>query len=449
MTSRYFCRVNRVIVFVVSVLLYNFLFVSEGLAVVDGGEYLICSPRDPNVGQLYYPGDTNNTLAADAAAYLSDRFHPERIKPINDYVDLADAVYLLNYLFLGGPAPVVQKSGDVNQDGQINIADPVAILNYLFLGAEVPGKGELKVTFSDNNGRGIDTVNHLTAGGDLRVTIEQKGIVYNSENIAFRRIVVSFVNLDAPENFEHYPLITILGPYSNPWSYLLHPKDVSCANGTHAKVIELYLPDHLHTAAYIEINGVYTTAPFVTLYRGYKILDHDFRVYSSPLMGGGASDDGCGNGNNGAQVVAVEKWECPPVPENNIDWSQVTKGLLGHDYMIEPPPAPPVCPLTLPDWMQGPINALTAANGFFEDELGVTFEAGPEGASMGLNALGAGRAVAAAAQGCTTVYTYCEAACGWMGDKLQEAAQSAAQSIGDTIDSIGDGLDTIKGWLGG
>lgn len=49
-------------------------------------------------------------------------------------VDLADVVYLLNYLFKGEMPPSPLSLGDFNQNGEVNIADVVALLNYLFRG---------------------------------------------------------------------------------------------------------------------------------------------------------------------------------------------------------------------------------------------------------------------------------------------------------------------------
>jgi hypothetical protein len=53
-------------------------------------------------------------------------------------VDAADIVYLLNYLFVGGPAPVPYSEGDVNCDGIIDAADVVFLLNYLFINGPEP-----------------------------------------------------------------------------------------------------------------------------------------------------------------------------------------------------------------------------------------------------------------------------------------------------------------------
>ena len=53
-------------------------------------------------------------------------------------VDLTDAVFLLNFLFLGGPEPTCEKSADTDDSGTLEITDGVSILNFLFLGGEPP-----------------------------------------------------------------------------------------------------------------------------------------------------------------------------------------------------------------------------------------------------------------------------------------------------------------------
>jgi hypothetical protein len=54
-------------------------------------------------------------------------------------IDIADVVYLLNYLFISGPASDPLEAGDANCDGVVDIADVVYLLNYLFLGGPPPG----------------------------------------------------------------------------------------------------------------------------------------------------------------------------------------------------------------------------------------------------------------------------------------------------------------------
>jgi hypothetical protein len=53
-------------------------------------------------------------------------------------VDLADAVFLLNYLYRSGPAPDDAEPGDVSCDGLLDVGDAVFLLNYLFKGGPEP-----------------------------------------------------------------------------------------------------------------------------------------------------------------------------------------------------------------------------------------------------------------------------------------------------------------------
>ena len=54
-------------------------------------------------------------------------------------IDIADVVYLVNYLFIDGPAPDPICLGDANCDGKVDIADVVYLVNYLFIGGSPPG----------------------------------------------------------------------------------------------------------------------------------------------------------------------------------------------------------------------------------------------------------------------------------------------------------------------
>jgi len=57
----------------------------------------------------------------------------------DEAVNLADAVYIINYVFKGGPAPVPMEAGDANCDGTTNLADAVYLVNYIFKGGPEPG----------------------------------------------------------------------------------------------------------------------------------------------------------------------------------------------------------------------------------------------------------------------------------------------------------------------
>lgn len=52
--------------------------------------------------------------------------------------DISDAVFLLNFLFSGGPAPANLAFADVNGSFQIDISDAVALLGFLFSTTQIP-----------------------------------------------------------------------------------------------------------------------------------------------------------------------------------------------------------------------------------------------------------------------------------------------------------------------
>jgi len=53
-------------------------------------------------------------------------------------VTIADAVYLVNYLFKSGPAPNPLEAGDANCNQEVSISDVVYLINYLFRGGPAP-----------------------------------------------------------------------------------------------------------------------------------------------------------------------------------------------------------------------------------------------------------------------------------------------------------------------
>jgi PKD repeat protein len=56
----------------------------------------------------------------------------------NDAIEPGDVVYLLNYLFRDGAAPVPYEAGDCNYDGVVDPADVVYLINYLFRNGPPP-----------------------------------------------------------------------------------------------------------------------------------------------------------------------------------------------------------------------------------------------------------------------------------------------------------------------
>jgi rhodanese-related sulfurtransferase len=54
-------------------------------------------------------------------------------------IDLGDVIYVINYLFKGGSAPVPLEVADFNCDGSVELGDVIYLLNYLFKDGPPPG----------------------------------------------------------------------------------------------------------------------------------------------------------------------------------------------------------------------------------------------------------------------------------------------------------------------
>ncbi len=53
-------------------------------------------------------------------------------------LSISDVVYLINYIFSGGPAPDPMQSGDADCSGAVTISDAVLLINYIFSGGPAP-----------------------------------------------------------------------------------------------------------------------------------------------------------------------------------------------------------------------------------------------------------------------------------------------------------------------
>ncbi len=53
-------------------------------------------------------------------------------------VDLGDVLYLISYLYKGGPAPDPLETGDVNCDGVVDLGDVLYLISYLYKGGPPP-----------------------------------------------------------------------------------------------------------------------------------------------------------------------------------------------------------------------------------------------------------------------------------------------------------------------
>jgi hypothetical protein len=94
------------------------------------GAYAIAVDDSSNV---YVTGTSPTTTDNDYATIKYVQFLCGDVNK-DGVVNVTDVVYLINYLFIGGPAPVpILHVGDVNQDEVVNVTDVVYLINYLFL----------------------------------------------------------------------------------------------------------------------------------------------------------------------------------------------------------------------------------------------------------------------------------------------------------------------------
>jgi PKD repeat protein len=52
--------------------------------------------------------------------------------------DLSDAIYLLSFLFVGGPPPPCMDAADSDDSGELDLSDAIYILSFLFVGGAIP-----------------------------------------------------------------------------------------------------------------------------------------------------------------------------------------------------------------------------------------------------------------------------------------------------------------------
>jgi hypothetical protein len=56
----------------------------------------------------------------------------------DETIDVADVVYIVNFLYKGEAAPSPYLAGDANCDGEVDLADVVYLINYLYKGGDPP-----------------------------------------------------------------------------------------------------------------------------------------------------------------------------------------------------------------------------------------------------------------------------------------------------------------------
>jgi hypothetical protein len=92
----------------------------------DGLKDIAVTSRDAESG-----GTRRGAVEFFYAFYLGDADN-------SSFVNISDVVYLTNYIYSVGPAPVPMRSGDTNEDGNISISDVSCLINYIFSGSNMP-----------------------------------------------------------------------------------------------------------------------------------------------------------------------------------------------------------------------------------------------------------------------------------------------------------------------
>jgi hypothetical protein len=104
---------------------------------LNDGEYCFYSPFAPSESCGIRISDASNgdpydQSDGDFTIYLPGDATGDSV------VNIADAIYIVNYLFQGEPPPYPMIAGDANCDGVVNIADVVYLVTYLFSGGPPP-----------------------------------------------------------------------------------------------------------------------------------------------------------------------------------------------------------------------------------------------------------------------------------------------------------------------
>jgi hypothetical protein len=106
------------------------------------GTYALEVPNTPSDSCLVRISDASDGVpSAVSDGYFSIANYVPGDVNADKVVDVGDVVYLINYLFKGGPAPNPMAAGDANGDCVVDVGDVVYMINYLFKHGNPPVAG--------------------------------------------------------------------------------------------------------------------------------------------------------------------------------------------------------------------------------------------------------------------------------------------------------------------
>jgi uncharacterized protein (TIGR02145 family) len=129
----------------------------------------------------------------------------------NGFVNISDAVYLINYIFAGGPEPQPLLAGDANHDGMVNISDAVYLIAYIFGGGPEPDCPNQQPVLAAIGPRSVNegaTLNFSTSATDPDGTIPVMTVVGLPTNAAY------VDNLNGTGTFNFSPDFTQAGVHN-------------------------------------------------------------------------------------------------------------------------------------------------------------------------------------------------------------------------------------------
>ncbi len=105
---------------------------SDFAAMYNEGLMWDCAPRS------YYVEGTDDGGAISAGDGFTYCGHTSGDLNLDGQIDIADLVFMVEWMFAGGPPPEILLTADLNGDGNVDISDMVYMVDYMFMGGEAP-----------------------------------------------------------------------------------------------------------------------------------------------------------------------------------------------------------------------------------------------------------------------------------------------------------------------
>ncbi len=116
---------------------------SPCIDVGDSNYVLLQGPTDIDGESRVHDGNDDGKAAIDIGVDEFGVISHMRGDPNADgSVDISDAVYIISYIFGGGPAPMPLESGDADNDLSVDIFDAVYLIQHIFDGGSAPCEEE-------------------------------------------------------------------------------------------------------------------------------------------------------------------------------------------------------------------------------------------------------------------------------------------------------------------